>query len=99
MPLHERDAAVGVRYAPRMYPPELQPMIQDTLHTLANIDFEHETDVTRLIESSMSPALKASVMQKLVARHRERREPYVQLLTSLRMQVAQVTRSMASEAA
>ena len=56
MPLHERDAAVGVRHAPRMYPPELQPMIQDTLHTLANIDFEHETDVTRLIESAMSPA-------------------------------------------
>ena len=99
MPLHERDAAVGVRYAPRMYPPELQPMIQDTLHTLANIDFEHETDVARLIESSMSPALKANVMQKLVARHRERREPYVQLLTSLRAQVTQVTRSMASEAA
>jgi hypothetical protein len=99
MPLHERDAAVGVRQTPRMYPPELQPMIQDTLHTLANIDFEHETDVARLIESSMSPALKASVMQKLVVRHRERREPYVQLLTSLRAQIAQVTRTMTSEAA
>jgi hypothetical protein len=67
-----------------IYPPHLQPMMQETLRTLANIDFEHEMDVARLIESGMAPALKAGVMQKLVARHRERREPYVQLLASLR---------------
>ena len=72
----------------RMYPPHLQPMMQETLRTLANIDFEHETDVTRLIESGMPQSLKSGVMSKLVLRHRERREPYVQLLTSLRAQIA-----------
>lgn len=73
---------------PRMYPPHLQPMMQETLRTLANIDFEHETDVARLIESGMAPTLKSGVMHKLVLRHRERREPYVQLLASLRAQIA-----------
>ena len=39
---------------PRMYPPHLQPMMQETLRTLANMDFEHETDLARLIESGMA---------------------------------------------
>lgn len=72
----------------RVYPPHLQPMMQETLRTLANIDFEHEMEVTRLVESTVAPALKSGIMQKLVARHRERREPYVQLLASLRAKLA-----------
>jgi hypothetical protein len=84
---------------PRLYPPHLQPMLQETLRTLANIDFEHETDVARLLESGVSPAMRSGIMQKLVARHRERREPYVQLLVSLRQQIAALTDDLDSEAA
>ena len=86
MPHHHATAPGAKRPAP-IYPPHLQPMMQETLRTLANIDFEHEMDVARLIESNMAPALKSGVMQKLVARHRERREPYVQLLASLREKI------------
>jgi hypothetical protein len=86
MPHHSASASEPARTTP-IYPAHLQPMLQETLRTLANIDFEHEMDVARLIESGMDPALKSGVMQKLVTRHRERREPYVQLLASLREKI------------
>jgi hypothetical protein len=66
-----------------MYSSKLQPMMQDVLRTLADIDFEHDVALGRLAETSDDAGLKAQLAERLKRRHRERREPYVRMLTEL----------------
>jgi hypothetical protein len=66
-----------------MYSPEIGPMMQDLLQTLANIDFDHEVMIEKLELSATDPALKRKIGDKLRDQHRERREPYVRLLAEL----------------
>jgi hypothetical protein len=66
-----------------MYSPEIEPMMQDLLSTLANIDFEHDVAMEKLELSATEPALKRRIAAKLSEQHRERREPYLQLLADL----------------
>jgi FMN phosphatase YigB (HAD superfamily) len=53
---------------------------------LGDIDSQHELELERLEASNTDQDLKHDIRRKLVARHRERREPYVELLTVLRQQ-------------
>ncbi len=59
-------------------------MMQEVVHTLRNIDCQHNAELERLEPSSTDEALKNYIRGKLLARHRERREPYVELLAELR---------------
>ena len=59
-------------------------MMQEVVHTLRNIDFQQDAELERLETSSTDEELKNYIRGKLLARHRERREPYVELLTELR---------------
>ena len=59
-------------------------MMQEVVHTLRNIDFQHDAELERLEPSSTDEELKNYIRGKLLARHRERREPYVELLSELR---------------
>jgi hypothetical protein len=61
-------------------------MMRDVLHMLADIDSQHELELERLQASNTDQNLKQDIRSKLVTRYRERREPYVQLLTVLRQQ-------------
>ncbi|WP_377032667.1 hypothetical protein [Microvirga sp. GCM10011540] len=61
-------------------------MMREVLHTLGNIDFQQEFELSRLEARNTDQNLKKDIRRKLVARHRERREPYVELLTVLRQQ-------------
>ncbi|MCB5175789.1 MULTISPECIES: hypothetical protein [Microvirga] len=70
----------------RTYSPNLQNMMQELLRTLANIDFQHEAEMDKLKHSTTDDELKNYIKEKLLARHRERREPYINLLTELRKQ-------------
>jgi hypothetical protein len=73
----------------RLYPAELLPSLQSLLATLADIDFEHESDVESVRNSSADEWLKQTVIQKLEEHHRQRRAPYIGRLERLerRMQV------------
>jgi hypothetical protein len=53
---------------------------------LGDIDSQHELELERLQASNTDQNLKQDIRSKLVTRYRERREPYVQLLTVLRQQ-------------
>jgi len=66
-------------------------MMQDVLRHLADIDFEHEAALEQLEETTQDPNLKGLLAERLQARHRERREPYVRLLADLQ---ATVTRKI-----
>ncbi len=72
---------------PRMYSPELQPLLQSLLATLADIDFAHESDIQTVRTSSAEEWLKQATIRKLQQRHRERREPYVLQLKALEARI------------
>jgi hypothetical protein len=80
---NSKKSLSGLMERPSMYSPDIEPMMQDLLHTLANIDFEHDAAIEKLELSATDPALKRKIMAKLNEQHRERREPYVQLLADL----------------
>jgi hypothetical protein len=58
-------------------------MMQDVLRRLADIDFEHDMALDRLEQTTQDPNLKGQLAERLKARHRERREPYVRMLADL----------------
>jgi hypothetical protein len=53
---------------------------------LGDLDRQHVLDLSRLEASDTDLNLKKDIRSKLVTRYRERREPYVGLLTVLRQQ-------------
>lgn len=64
--------------------PSIASMMREVLHLLGNIDFEHEIQLAKLESSDTDQELKAHIGKKIRAAHRERREPYLELLTTLR---------------
>ena len=58
--------------------------------TLADLDFAHERELRRIDASSADAALKARLRGEFEARHRERREPYVQQLGALEARIKAV---------
>ena len=80
--LHRRGAEPEFDHA-SVYSPDIEPMMQDLLQTLANIDFEYDGSVEKLELSATEPAFKRKIAEKLKEQHRERREPYIRLLADL----------------
>ncbi len=72
--------------AARTYPSEPTPSRQLLLAALARLDFEHESDIETIRNSSADEWLKQSTIRKLQERHQERRLPYVRRLASLQRQ-------------
>jgi hypothetical protein len=63
-------------------------MMSEVLSTLRNIDLQHDVELQQLENSSTDDELKNDIRGRLLTKHRERREPYVELLTELRKHVA-----------
>ncbi len=72
---------------PAVYPGEFQPLLQSLLATLADIDFAFERDLETARSASTEESLKRRIIERLVDRHRERREPYIQQLTTLQCRI------------
>src|SRR4051794_35872205 len=67
--VHTEDAAA------RATPSELRPFLQSLRATLADIDFEHESDVETVRNSSVDEWFKQTTIRKLQERHQVRRKP------------------------
>jgi hypothetical protein len=74
---------------PRLYSPDLQPLLQSLLATLADIDFEHERERDTISTRTADMNLKIRLLEKLREHHRERREPYIQQLAILQERIRQ----------
>ena len=61
--------------APRLSSLELLPLLQSLRTTLADIAFEHESDVETVRNSAVHGWLKQTTIRKLQERHRNRRMP------------------------
>jgi hypothetical protein len=74
-----------------MYSPDLQPLLQSLLGTLADIDFEYERERDTISSRAMDMNLKTRLLEKLKQHHRERREPYLQQLAILHERIHKVS--------
>jgi hypothetical protein len=72
---------------PRVYSPELQPLLQSILAALADIDFVHASEVAIVRDSDADEWLKQSVIRRLDERHRERRVPYIRQLEAVQERI------------
>jgi len=73
--------------APRVYPSDIQLLLQSILAALADIDLVHETEVAIVRNSTADEWLKQSVIGRLEERHRERHAPYVQQLEAVQERI------------
>jgi hypothetical protein len=76
---------------PRIYSPELQPLLQALLATLADIDFAFESDLETIQESAADETLKQQAMARLQARRGELRAPYLRQLAKLEERINALT--------
>jgi hypothetical protein len=67
----------------RLYSPEITPLLQSLLATLADIDFAYESDLEVVQNSATDEILKRKVIERLQQQHRERREPYIRQIKAL----------------
>jgi hypothetical protein len=93
MPFRTRDAVGGIMLDQnnnsdrigetdkkcRIYSPTIASMMREVLHALGNIDFQHDAELEQLEKSSVDEGLKNDIRGKMLARHRKRRGPYMEL--------------------
>ena len=77
---------IGSGAAPT-YPPDFLPLLQLLLATLADIDYEHESDIETVRSSSADEWLKQATIRKLQERRHQRRAPYVRKLEGLQKHI------------
>jgi hypothetical protein len=63
--------------------PELQPLLQTLLATLASIDSAHEGDLETVRSSTVEEWLKQDVIRRLQESHQRRRAPYLRQIEEL----------------
>jgi len=69
----------------RIYSPDVQPLLQSLLATLADLDFDYERE--RISRSTEDSDLRVRLLRKLADKHRERRDPYIRHLTVLQSRI------------
>ena len=69
-----------------MYSPSIGAMMREDLHTLGNIDFAADVELENAQAQTLDPKLKERIKSKIRAVHREKRQPYVELVETLRRQ-------------
>jgi hypothetical protein len=90
---NKRCSARSAQQVPqaRMYSPDLQPLLQSLLGTLADIDFEYERERDNVNGRAMDMNLKIRLLEKLKQHHRQRREPYLEQLAVLQERIQQIS--------
>ena len=69
-----------------MYSPSLDAMMREVLHRLGDIDFAAEVELENVEARALEPKLKEHIRSTIRAAHWEKRQPYVDLLETLRRQ-------------
>jgi hypothetical protein len=85
-----KDKSNNEALLPRMYSPTFQPLLQSLLATLADIDFDYDLEREKLSNNSSDANIKILALEKLKARHFERRQPYLQQLAILQKRMMEL---------
>jgi hypothetical protein len=67
--------------------PDILPLLQSLLATLADIDFAYQKDREIILTSATEEPLKQRVIATLAKRHHERRDPYLRKIDKLERQI------------
>lgn len=70
-----------------IYAPDILPLMQSLLRTLADIDFEFSKDLETVQQSAVDEPVKHRTIATLKMRHQERRAPYVRDIAMLETQI------------
>jgi hypothetical protein len=70
----------------RLHAPSIYSIIREVLHTIGNIDFQHEFELDRVEQGVTDEELKQYIKKEIRAAHQRKRQPHVDLLNELRMQ-------------
>jgi hypothetical protein len=73
-------------YAYETYPPELYSVVREALHRIGDIDYQHAAELSKVEAALSDEEIKKHVKQRILAAHQKLRQPYIELLTSLRLQ-------------
>ena len=78
---------VPFRVEARVYAPQITPLLQSLLATLADIDFAYESDLEVVQNRAVEEVLKQKVVEKLQQQYRARREPYIRQIATLQRRI------------
>lgn len=67
------------------YSPELYDVVRKTLHRIGDIDHQLEAEIHEVDRASSDEELKNYIKHKIQLAYQKRRQPYVDLLNSLRL--------------
>jgi hypothetical protein len=73
-------------YAYDAYSPELYSVIREALHRLGDLDYHYAAELRQVDTSSLDEEIKKHITQRILAAHQKLRQPYIELLTTLRLQ-------------
>jgi hypothetical protein len=83
-----KGLASGLSQRPaETYSPDILPLMQSLLRTLADIDFEFQRDRETILASAIEDPLRERALATLRACHHERRAPYVRDIHKLERQI------------
>jgi hypothetical protein len=90
--MSETNRASSAAAFPRIDADRTTPAIRSVAETLANIEFEHASELRKLVANRTDQEAKLRIAEAL-KRHRERREPYLTTLAELESQLLTFARS------
>jgi hypothetical protein len=67
------------------YPSGLYHVVREVLHRIGDIDYQHHLDLGKVDATSSDEALKNYIKDKVRRVHQKQRQPYVDLLSTLRL--------------
>jgi hypothetical protein len=67
------------------YSYELQHVVREVLHRLGDIDYQHHVELSRVDAALSDEELKNYIKEKVRLVHQKERQPYVDLLSTLRL--------------
>jgi hypothetical protein len=68
----------------RSYSPELYSIVRKALHRIGELDYQNDVELRRIDGVVSDEDLKNYIKQKIQAAHQRKRQPYIDLLTTLR---------------
>ncbi|KFG69305.1 hypothetical protein [Microvirga sp. BSC39] len=69
-----------------LYSSELYDVIREVLHRIGDIDYQHDAELNKLGAALSDEAVKNYIKNKIRLVHQKERQPYVDLLASLRLE-------------
>jgi hypothetical protein len=66
------------------YSPELYDVVREALYRIGDIDCQHQSELCEVDRALSDEELKSYIKQRILAAHQKQRQPYVDLLATLR---------------